>query len=145
MIWGGFASDGTRVVTRVNEKLNAIGYVEVLQEHLLPLDLPNRGMLMQQDNAPAHKAATTMRFLREHNIETLDWPPQSPDLNLIENMWGCLKEKLESLEIATFAELEAAVIREWGNIPAEVVNNIIDSMPRRMAAVIAARGANTKY
>ncbi len=47
---------------------------------------------VMQDNAPAHASAVTMNELRERSITTINWPPFSPDLNLIKHVWGSMKD-----------------------------------------------------
>jgi transposase len=47
-----------------------------------------------QDGARIHTAGNVMEWLRTKDIEFLEWPPQSPDLNPIENIWAYLKDKL---------------------------------------------------
>ena len=44
-----------------------------------------------QDNAPCHVSRRTNQWKTENDIPTLEWPPQSPDLNIIENVWIVIK------------------------------------------------------
>ena len=87
-----------------------------------------------------------------NNIMLLDWPPQSPDLNPIEYLWQHIKMQLAKHEtpVKGVWEICERVVEVWNNIKPEVCQNLIESMPRRVeavirAAVIRAKGGNTKY
>ncbi|KAG2758126.1 hypothetical protein P692DRAFT_20679655, partial [Suillus brevipes Sb2] len=75
------------------------------------------------------------------------WPAQSPDINAIEYLWGTLKKKLQAYETPSKGvwELWERVAVEWGKITAEDCQKLIESMPRRIEAVIKAKGGHTKY
>ena len=85
--------------------------------------------------------------MEELRLTMLQWPAQSPDLNPIEHLWSHLKRQLNgwSRQPASMIELWERVEYEWENIPREVVEKLIDSMPRRVAAVLKAKGAMTNY
>ncbi len=63
------------------------------------------------DNAPRHSAKMTREKLQELSIERLPWPPASPDLNPIENIWQIIKQQLRKYTpaITTIAQLQEAV------------------------------------
>ncbi len=87
-------------------------------------------------------------FSRIWHLPTLpkvDWPANSPDLNPIENLWGIIKRKMRSKRPKNADELKATVKETWASIPHQQCHKLITSMPRRIEAVIKAKGAPTKY
>ena len=71
--------------------------------------------------------------------------PNSPDINPIENIWGLMDVYIKEKEPRTKVELVAAVEEAWEKIPQSTIDNIINSMPRRIQAVIDNEGKWTKY
>jgi transposase len=145
MIWGAFSLNGQRPLARVYGRLNGEGYVAVLQDNLLPLDLPGNGLTFQQDNAPCHTARRTTNFLQESNIAILAWPAQSPDLNPIENLWSHIQREVDQVQVEGLAGLWAATRRVWNQTPQDLIQRVIESMPRRIEQVIAAGGGSINY
>uniref|UniRef100_A0A914YGW9 Tc1-like transposase DDE domain-containing protein n=1 Tax=Panagrolaimus superbus TaxID=310955 RepID=A0A914YGW9_9BILA len=72
----------------------------------------------------------------------MEWPSQSPDLNPIEHIWEDVGRLVGQ---RTHSNKADDLQREWQNIPQNVIDNLIDSMPRRCAAVLNARSYATKY
>ncbi|GFU73435.1 transposable element Tcb2 transposase [Trichonephila clavipes] len=72
--------------------------------------------LYQDDNAPIHTAKIVQEWFAEHEGEVghLDWLPQSPDLNIIEHLWGYLESKLRARfpPPSTISALETALYEE---------------------------------
>ncbi|KAJ3481984.1 hypothetical protein NLI96_g7289 [Meripilus lineatus] len=83
----------------------------------------------------------------DQGMEVLSWPAQSPDLNPIEHLWYYLKQRLREYEepAGGVEELWRRTEVEWEKIPKEVCQKLIESMPRRIAAVIRAKGGYIKY
>ena len=57
-----------------------------------------------------HTAEATKNWMSENEIRVIDWPPYSPDLSPIENVWAVLKYRLCKEECKTFAELKGAIL-----------------------------------
>lgn len=149
MVWAGVMYNNRTDLVLVPQRLNAVRYIEhVLEEHVVPAAIGvGPGFLFVQDNARAHSAAVTRDFLRRNEIEVMEWPAISPDLNPIEHLWDLLDRKIRNRHQAprTLQELGDALKEEWENIPQEEIQNLIGSMPRRCQAVIECRGGHTRY
>ncbi len=89
MVWGSFAGN----IAIVSETLNSLAYIDPLTTNLKKsLGIMNLSeYTFQQDNAPCHKSKVTMTYFNEKSIKLMEWPPQSPDLNLIENVLGYME------------------------------------------------------
>ena len=115
MVWAGISKKGATNICILNCSVNSAVYQEVLRTHLLPFlrdRLPNG--IFQQDNAPCHTARATRDFFERHNISLLKTPPESPDLNPIENLWHELKNFIRSIaKPTTKEELLHAIQSFW--------------------------------
>ena len=73
---------------------DSIKYVDFLRDGLLPFasEVFREGQrwIYQQDNAPIYTSKFTRSWLSEQSISNLLWPPKSPDINIIENVWGVM-------------------------------------------------------
>ena len=132
-------------------------YAAVLKETLLPggRRLFSQGggqasWTFQQDNDPAHKPA--IKCLKAWNnqhgasVQFLDnWPPNSPDLNPIENVWGWMEARINQLGCKSWADYKKAVHRTCKEVPQTMVDNLFASMPRRMKLVLEKGGGKTGY
>ncbi len=77
-------------------------------------------------------------------VKVMEWPSMSPDLKPIEHMWGILKRKVEKHHVSNIQQLRD-VIMEWKRMPATTCAALVNSMPRRIKAVLDNIGAPTKY
>lgn len=105
----------------------------------------NQGPRVWRKNGEAHTAKSTKTWFNDRGITVLDWPANSPDLNPIENLWGIAKRKMRDMRPNNAEELKAAIEASWSSITPQQCHRLIASMPRRIEAVIAAKGAQTKY
>ena len=171
MIWGCFTGEclGSLIICD-EEGVGANEYEDILYDGLFsliddllePPDDPEtiqvadgNTLLFMQDNAACHKAIEVLEFLAEHNVPVMEWPPQSPDLNPIENLWTEFKARFHPRFSELFnhpsKSLEARyrygeIMKEvWYSQDMELVEVFIESMPRRVQAVIAADGGWIDY
>ncbi len=101
--------------------------------------------IFQQDLAPAHTATGTKSWFNDHGVTVLDWPANSPDLNLIENLWSTVKRKMRDPRPNNADDLKAAIKATWASNTPEQCHRLIVSMTRCIDAVIHAKGVPTKY
>lgn len=126
-------------------------YIEILdttfKETLEHYQYREGQYIFQHDNDPKHTAKATAHYLEEQNIDVLPWPAQSADLNPIEHVWDILKVQIGRRETrpTSIHELWNVVLEEWELIPTAMIQTLYESMPRRVEAVLKARGGNTKY
>lgn len=149
MVWGCFCKDRMGPLILVDGNINAAKYIQILDEHLLPYlqELGIENYIFQDDNAPCHTAKSTVKWKESKLIDSLEWPSQSPDLNPIEHLWDELERRIrrDKVKPKNKAELFAALEREWGRIHSNVIDNLVNSMPRRVKAVLDAKGGATPY
>ena len=127
-------SSGMDVLVTVTGTLNAEGYMQLLFNKLLPIW--NRDLMLHQDNATPHKPASTMDFLPNNGMMIVNnWPALPPDLNMIEDMWKMVGDRVEgqSFENKIF----------YGNV--SIFPHLFDSIPKRTKAVIKNKGYCIRY
>ncbi|GFW47096.1 uncharacterized protein TNCV_55491 [Trichonephila clavipes] len=114
---------------------------DILQPHVGPFLNGLPGTIFQQDNACLHTARVAKDFLCP--FQTLPWPARSPDLSPVEHMWNQLKRQMPLWHSVHDSEL--AVPDLWVHLPQDNIRCLINSMPDRVAACIAAGGGPTHY
>jgi hypothetical protein len=105
MVWGCMGWNSVGMLADIVGKMNAEQYVDILNDHLLPSiaesEIDEEDIIFQQDNDPKHTSRRAREWFEEHNINVLDWPAQSPDINVIKHLWGTLKKKLQAYETSS--------------------------------------------
>ena len=130
--------------------MTALKYIDILNEYLISQMrewLTHGVEIYQQDNAPCHKAKSVISYLRDQDIEVMSWPPYSPDLSPIENLWAIIKVKVHKHPILSTTDLINKLNQIW-NEDDQIRSHclaLIEGMPRRINACIKAKGGPIKY
>ena len=114
---------------------------------LIPLigKLSRRGapFRIMQDGAPCHRAKKVAQYLTNKSAPLVQsWPPRSPHLNPIENLWALLARRVSD-RIVTLATMQCAgvedagvlktlVQQEWDSYPQSHIDNLIRSYESRL-------------
>ncbi|KAJ5635170.1 uncharacterized protein N7484_008483 [Penicillium longicatenatum] len=120
--------------------------IEELYRRILPT--------LIQDNALTHIAHVVWDALQEMNIEVMEWPPHSPDLNPIENLWALLKASIYKLrpdliDMRNNDETKAILVetaqQAWDELNLRHFSHLSETMPHRVEAIIESQGWYTPY
>lgn len=147
-VWACFASTGQGFIHIFNENLDGPKMKQILKDNLIPSAealFPPGQWYFLHDNDKKFHSKVVQKWLHEVGVTCLDFPPYSPDLNPIENLWAVLQREVEKRPCSTVEELQDAVAEVWENASQSLMERLAASMPRRMAAVVTAAGSHTKY
>ena len=148
MVWGCMSYNGVGNLAFIEGNMNALMYIGILRNNLLESATKlgiKETFRFQQDNDPKHTAHRTREWLLYNVPKQLPTPPQSPDVNPIENLWHILDLEIRKRKIKNKNDLKKALLEEWSKIPLETTKKLVESMPNRLQAIINAEGMHTKY
>ncbi|GFW48788.1 transposable element Tcb2 transposase [Trichonephila clavipes] len=141
-VWGAMAHDSRSTLIVMRGTLTSQHYInDILRPHVGPFLNGLPGAISQQDNARPHTARVAQDFLR--HFQSHPWPARSLDLSPVVHVWDQLKRQMPSCH--SVHDLELAV-EDWSaHLPQDNIRCLINSMPDRVAACIAAGGGPTRY
>lgn len=119
--WGAIGIEGpVTPIVRLEGRFTAPKYMRLIRTHVVPMmesfEDDGTPRIFMQDNAPQHTAGATMALFSRQRFELMKWPPKSPDLNPIENVWARMVYGWPQLHPRNDANLHAAVIERWRSV-----------------------------
>nr|CAH7740127.1 unnamed protein product [Callosobruchus chinensis] len=142
MFWGGIRfNERTQLIHIPGTTTSAYYLQNIINAIAQPLrnEIGDQFIFMD-DNARPHRTRAVQQALENGNIERLEWPAMSPDMNYVSRAIFNRNNPPRSTQ-----ELIVEATEEWDNIPQEVINNNLIGMHRRVDAWIRSRGGTTKY
>ncbi len=146
-IWAAMNYEGILYFKVFEGTMDSKKYLQILEDEFLPIAEESLGFdwVFQQDNARAHVANNVQNFLHTKLPDVLLWPPRSPDISPIENLWGRVKQKVYSRNPKNVEEFQTYIIDEMEQIPRNYCKNLINSMNKRVQMVIESEGNIIPY
>ena len=151
-VWGGIIGGRRLPLVSLDTRLTGETYINnILIPHILPFirneQRLNNIVILQQDNAPPHKANIVKAFMTDNEIQVLPWPAVSPDINCIENLWANMGRALRTTlpRPTNGDELFRCLQAIWNQISEETVTTLTKSMRSRALAVVSNDGGHIKY
>ncbi len=152
MVWGIYYWHTLGPLVPMEHCLNATAYPSIVSDHVHPFMAtvyPSSDGYVQQDNASCHKDQIISDWFLEHDNEFtfLKWPPQSSDLNPTEHLWDVLEREIRIMDVqpTNLQQLRDNIMSIWTKISEECFQHLVESMPRRIKAVLKAKGGPTRY
>ena len=144
---------GPLVILPRGTRMNQTRYTEeILKPHFVPFYKKmkrkyGKKVVIQENGAKYHFAPIPTTYKDSQKVQRMDWPPSSPDLSPIENLWKQLKDSISERRhrIKSILEMEVALQQEWAKIAKETLEKLMESMPKRMAQMLKNNGGSTKY
>ena len=151
-VWGGVGHFFKTELYFFEQNMDAELYRKILKNRLPPKcqeDCPDDllgSWIFLQDNDPKHKAHKMMELLDEIAPDWMkDYPPKSPDFNIIEDVWSYLDRERKKKKCLSIDQLKRVLSRAWEKLPLEFVRKSVESMPRRLQKCLDLRGQRTNY
>ena len=149
MVWGAFAFNGKSDLVVISGRMDSAKYQLVIGDQMDTHfeRIAGTNFVFQQDNATFHTSASSSAFFKSKGVRLLDWPPKSPDLNPIENLWGYLVRRVyeNGRQYGNIRDLREAVDQAWRSIPDPLLKELIDSMKDRIHDLIQKKGRKTRF
>jgi len=166
LMWGCFIDNKLGPLVFIDGTVKQDTYINLLDKHFIPFlealhndDDTALPLYFVQDNATPHVALKTQKYLNtvteKYQLIIMDWPPNSPDMNIIEQLWAHLKHELyrrfpDTGRLTGSIEYIRATIRQrlhtiWWDIGMNVLMELVESMPRRVKALAHAEGWYTDF
>lgn len=151
MVWGAISSYSVSELKFLTGTQDSRKYCETLELGVLPKTAERFGtmstQIFQQDNASIYRSNYTRNCLYGHQVCTLPWTAKSPELNIIDNVWGLMIRKVyvNGNQLDSVEDLKESIVNIWLSQTAGYMQKLFRSIPRRLLSLMDTRGSATRY
>lgn len=115
--WGYITANGPGELIHINARFTAAQYMNIIENHVFPMmDVFDEPHVYMHDNSPVHTATAVYQLLDTHPVELLPWPPYSPDLNPIENVWSNITRNWPNFDDRNHNVLQETIQQRWNDL-----------------------------
>jgi hypothetical protein len=147
-LWGCICAEGLGHAELYAGSLDSTRHRDILRHSLISSFrqfYPDGPWYFQQDNVRFHTTPDTVTYLHEKGITLIEWPPWSPDLNPIENLWNVIKARVYARFPQSMEEMEQFIREEHAAMDLKFISHICRSMPRRLQLLLDNNGHKISY
>ena len=146
MMWGGIAMNYRTPLVRCSNGVTSDEYIRILDSSGFINEMNSMhgqgNWKLLQDGASCHTSEKVLSFLESRHVCVVaGWPPNSPDLNPIEMVWGVMKRRLGD-RWKDVDDLGSLLIETWNDLHKETFNNLVDSFMFRCELVLRLGGSS---
>ena len=133
MVAAGLSRNGVGNLIFVTGTMTSYSYLQTLEFFKSDIQKLNPNLYFQQDNAPCHVGKKCTEFINSNFAHHLKfWPPNSPDLSPIEELWAIVEEKLNDYSFNSLEEMTRKLLWVWNRNPKALCKNLIDSFDSKI-------------
>lgn len=145
MVWGAISAAGASTLALTRDTINSSAYTKILEEYLVSnMDVLYKncptGWFLMQDNSPVHVSKESRAWFAREGIQLIDWPPNSPDLNPIENLWGVMKRELSKVLCGNISQFKAEIEKLWNIYAPTFIDSFNETMRGRIELCLEKNG-----
>jgi len=122
----------------------------LLSQQLLPAvrQISGKFFIFQQDSPPAHGACDTINLLERDTPAFISpdlWPLNSPDLNLVDGVWGVMHHRIYQTKVKNLDDMKRRLIDVWAGIQQSLIDDAINQWRKRLCACVLARSGHFEH
>ena len=149
LVWICMSALGLGCVAWAQKRVIGPYYVEILQSGLKEAVkyITDGPWVFQHDNTPSHTSVVALNWLKNNEIDVLQWPAYSPDLNPMEHVWAMFFKEVykNGKQYNSASKLWEAIEAVAKQLTDDKFESLIESISDRLMDVIANGGGRTKY